>query len=164
MKRILSAFAVVALTLVVAASANAETYTRDLTIGSTGSDVVALQDMLVASGDLVMPAGVSKGYFGNLTKSALAKWQAANGVSPAAGYFGPVTMAKVKALGGSTSNDDDSDYDGSSTISDCYDPELNDPLYDSNDIIPHLKYYRNDGDGCKTLLSEESLMFHMKFM
>ena len=101
-KKLLGAFAVVALTLVVAASANAETYTRDLTIGSTGSDVVALQDLLVASGDLVMPAGVSKGYFGALTKSALSKWQAKMGISPTAGYFGPVTRAKVAAAGGST--------------------------------------------------------------
>jgi hypothetical protein len=90
--------------------ADAATYTRDLTIGSTGSDVVALQDMLIASGDLVMPAGVSKGYFGALTKSALAKWQAAKGVSPAAGYFGPVTRAKVEGSS-SSSNDDSSNGD-----------------------------------------------------
>jgi len=97
--------------------ADAATYTRDLTIGSTGSDVVALQDMLIASGDLVMPAGVSKGYFGALTKSSLAKWQAANGVSPAAGYFGPVTRAKVEMSGGDTSDNNNDDSSSNNDLS-----------------------------------------------
>jgi hypothetical protein len=128
LRKLLSTFAVVALTLVIASSASAltvdqlkalgltdaqaqavaaifagstpvvsTTFTRDLTIGSTGSDVVALQDMLVSGGYLVMPVGVSKGYFGALTQSALGKYQAANGISPAAGYFGPITRSKVNA-------------------------------------------------------------------
>lgn len=71
------------------------TFTRDLTIGSTGADVIALQDILIAKGHLVMPAGVAKGYFGTLTQSAVAKWQAAEGISPAAGYFGAISRAKV---------------------------------------------------------------------
>jgi len=73
------------------------TYTRDLTIGSTGADVTALQTFLESKGMLVMPAGVAKGYFGALTKSALAAYQAANGIAPAAGYFGPKTRAMVGA-------------------------------------------------------------------
>ena len=86
-----------ALVLASASSASAYTYTRDLTIGASGADVVALQDMLVAGGYLVMPAGVSKGYFGALTQSAVAKWQAAVGITPAAGYFGPISRAKASA-------------------------------------------------------------------
>ncbi len=78
------------------------TYTMNLTVGSTGSEVVALQQMLVAQGHLVMPAGVAYGYFGSLTKAAVAKWQAANGVSPALGYFGPISRAKANASGGAT--------------------------------------------------------------
>jgi peptidoglycan hydrolase-like protein with peptidoglycan-binding domain len=74
------------------------TFTRDLTIGSTGADVVALQDILISGGHLVMPAGVSKGYFGTLTQQALAKMQMANGITPAAGYFGPITRAKVNSM------------------------------------------------------------------
>jgi len=77
-------------------SASCTTYTRDLTIGSQGADVVALQDMLVMKGNLVIPAGVSKGYFGTLTQSALASYQAANGISPASGYFGPITRGSIK--------------------------------------------------------------------
>jgi hypothetical protein len=67
----------------------------DLTIGSTGASVVDLQNYLVSGGYLVMPAGVSMGYFGSLTQSALASYQAAMGIAPAAGYFGPITKASV---------------------------------------------------------------------
>lgn len=70
--------------------------TSDLTIGSTGAQVTALQQSLVAGGHLVMPAGAAYGYFGSLTKSAVMKWQAANGVS-ATGYFGPLSRAKYNA-------------------------------------------------------------------
>jgi peptidoglycan hydrolase-like protein with peptidoglycan-binding domain len=73
------------------------TFTRDLTIGSTGADVVALQDILISGGYLVMPVGVSKGYFGPLTQSAVSRWQAAVGISPTAGYFGPISRARVNA-------------------------------------------------------------------
>lgn len=68
-------------------------FTQDLTVGSTGSQVVALQQMLVAKGYLTMPAGTAYGYFGSLTKAGVARWQAANGVSPAAGYWGPKSRA-----------------------------------------------------------------------
>jgi len=70
-------------------------FTRDLTVGSTGSDVTTLQTFLEENGYLTIPAGVAKGYFGSLTASALSSYQAANGVSPAVGYFGPITKASV---------------------------------------------------------------------
>ncbi len=76
-------------------TASCGTYTRDLTLGSTGADVVALQSFLESKGHLSIPTGVSKGYFGALTQSSLAKYQASVGISPAAGYFGPMTRAKV---------------------------------------------------------------------
>ncbi len=69
------------------------TITSDLTVGSTGSQVVALQNALVSQGHLMMPAGVAPGYFGALTKAAVSKWQAAMGL-PATGYFGPLSRAK----------------------------------------------------------------------
>jgi peptidoglycan hydrolase-like protein with peptidoglycan-binding domain len=72
--------------------------TADLTIGSSGAQVSALQSALVSQGYLVMPAGVSMGYFGSLTKAAVMKWQAANGV-PATGYFGPISRAKFNTSG-----------------------------------------------------------------
>ncbi|MEK7461511.1 MAG: peptidoglycan-binding domain-containing protein [Patescibacteria group bacterium] len=82
--------------------ATACVFTRSLTEKSTGADVTCLQQTLVAQGHLVMPTGVAMGYFGNLTKAAVAKWQAANGVSPAVGYFGPISQAKFAAMGGTT--------------------------------------------------------------
>lgn len=77
-------------------------FTTDLTVGSQGADVTALQQWLVAKGFLQMPAGVAYGYFGTLTKSALAAYQASVGITPAAGYFGPITRAKVNATAGTT--------------------------------------------------------------
>lgn len=69
-------------------------FKANLTIGSTGADVNALQEMLIASGHLAIAAPT--GYFGEMTKAALAKWQAAHGV-PATGYFGPLTIAAIAA-------------------------------------------------------------------
>ena len=76
------------------------TSSGDLTLGSKGAAVKALQQYLNANGAQIAASGAgSPGneteYFGSLTKKALAKWQAANGVSPAAGYFGPRTRAKM---------------------------------------------------------------------
>ncbi|MDB4992073.1 MAG: baaA1 [Parcubacteria group bacterium] len=73
------------------------TFTRNLTIGSHGTDVTALQTWLMAKG-FTIAAGAT-GYFGAQTKAALAAYQAANAISPAAGYFGPITRAAVSAGG-----------------------------------------------------------------
>lgn len=72
-------------------------FVRNLTVGSTGTDVVALQSYLETKGFLTIPVGVSKGYFGPLTRSALARYQASVGIAPAVGYFGPITRADVSA-------------------------------------------------------------------
>jgi peptidoglycan hydrolase-like protein with peptidoglycan-binding domain len=76
------------------------TFTMDLTIGSTGSQVTALQTWLISKGYSI-PAGAT-GYFGTQTQAAVAAYQAANGISPAAGYFGPITRAQVNSMAGST--------------------------------------------------------------
>ncbi len=83
-------------------------FTRDLTVGSTGDDVKALQQFLNGHGAQIAASGAgSPGnestYFGSLTKAALAKFQAANGIAPAAGYFGPKTRAFLASMGGGTS-------------------------------------------------------------
>ena len=82
-------------------------FTRDLTVGSTGADVKCLQQWLNAMGYQVSASGAgSPGNetmtFGPATRAALAKYQAAKGISPAAGYFGPKTRAMVAASGGGT--------------------------------------------------------------
>ncbi len=82
------------------APAASATFTSNLTLGSKGAEVTSLQQVLVAGGHLVMPAGVAFGYFGTLTKAAVAKWQAASGVSPALGYWGPISRAKYASVAG----------------------------------------------------------------
>jgi len=67
------------------------TFTRDLTIGSHGTDVTALQTWLISKG-FTISAGAT-GYFGAQTKAALAAWQAANGV-----LLQQVTSAQSLAL------------------------------------------------------------------
>ncbi len=81
-----------------AVSSSVPTITKSLTIGSRGDEVAALQMYLEDEGYLEMPIGVDYGYFGTLTKAAVAEWQKANDVSPAAGYFGPISRAALEAL------------------------------------------------------------------
>ncbi|OHA18738.1 MAG: hypothetical protein A2664_04500 [Candidatus Taylorbacteria bacterium RIFCSPHIGHO2_01_FULL_46_22b] len=83
-------------------SASGHVFSANLTIGSTGADVTALQQILVSKGYLTMPAGVSMGYFGALTKAAVIKWQAASGISPAAGFVGPISRAALNSMSGTT--------------------------------------------------------------
>lgn len=73
------------------------TFLKDLTVGASGADVTALQNILISTGYL---SGSATGYFGSLTKTAVIKWQTAVGVSPASGYIGVKSRA---TLGGSTS-------------------------------------------------------------
>lgn len=96
------------------------TFTRDLTIGSSGTDVMELQKFLNGKGFAVSASGAGSAgqestYFGALTASALARYQAANNIAPAVGYFGPMTRANVNATGGSTTPDGDDDSDDDST-------------------------------------------------
>ena len=68
-----------------------------LKVGSRGADVVKLQMWLESKGYLTMPNGVARGYFGALTKVAVMKYQMAAGITPASGYFGPITRGRVNA-------------------------------------------------------------------
>jgi len=72
----------------VGGSASSYAYNSNLTVGSTGADVTALQNQLGIS-----PA---TGYFGAITKAAVVKWQASVGL-PSTGYFGPLSRAKLNA-------------------------------------------------------------------
>jgi len=75
------------------AHAQSTLFTSDLTIGSTGAQVTALQTFLINRG-YGIPAGAT-GYFGAQTQAATAAYQRANGIVPPAGYFGPITRAHV---------------------------------------------------------------------
>lgn len=79
------------------------TFNVDLTMGSKGADVTALQNLLIGKGYSI-PAGAT-GYFGAQTRTAVMAWQKAAGISPAAGYFGPKSRQAVNAMastGGTT--------------------------------------------------------------
>ena len=75
-------------------------FTKDLTVGSTGTAVTCLQNALIAGGYKI--AAGATGSFGPQTQAAVIAWQKAAGVSPAAGYFGAKSRAAF-TLGGSSS-------------------------------------------------------------
>jgi peptidoglycan hydrolase-like protein with peptidoglycan-binding domain len=89
--------AIFALALAVTVSASAEGYNfnKNLTMGSRGADVTALQDRLTTDG--FYSYGVSTGYFGNVTKTAVKAFQTANNISPVSGYVGPLTRAALNS-------------------------------------------------------------------
>jgi peptidoglycan hydrolase-like protein with peptidoglycan-binding domain len=68
----------------------------------SGADVKKLQEFLNTHGFPIATSGqgalgAETDYFGSLTKKALAAYQKANGIKPAAGYFGPRTRAFINA-------------------------------------------------------------------
>ncbi len=80
-------------------------FTRSLFLGVAGEDVRCLQKYLNGAGYTVAASGAGSSgnettYYGSRTQAAVASWQAANGVSPAAGYFGPISRAKYTSLAG----------------------------------------------------------------
>ena len=80
-------------------------FTRDLTLGASGADVTCLQNALIAAGYGIpaISSGVAApGYFGSQTQTAVVAWQKASGVSPAAGYFGPISRSSWNLAGGTT--------------------------------------------------------------
>jgi hypothetical protein len=99
---VVAALALGAMVVSHAPTANAQDYvfTRNLTVGSVGQDVMSLQVYLNINGFTLAATGAgSPGnetmYFGARTKAALAAFQAAHGIQPAVGYFGPITRAWV---------------------------------------------------------------------
>ncbi len=77
------------------------TFTRDLYADISGEDVRQLQILLNQKGYIVNTLsnpgapGYESPYFGNKTQEALIKFQQDNNITPAAGYFGPVTRGKI---------------------------------------------------------------------
>src|SRR5262249_3231568 len=101
----IAALAIASVFFVHVASAQTASYTRNLTVGDSGSDVSSLQSFLIQGGFLHVAA--STGYFGSLTSSALAAWQASVGL-PSTGFFGPLSRSKIgtgQTSSGPTSND-----------------------------------------------------------
>ena len=63
-------------------------FTRSLTVGSRGDDVTCLQKYLQSTGHFTYSGGAT-GYFGSITRTAVAAWQSATGVSPALSHLPP---------------------------------------------------------------------------
>lgn len=79
------------------------TFSGDLQLGSTGSDVKALQVWLNAHGYAVAASGPGSSanestHFGLRTYRALVRFQAAHGL-PATGFFGPLTRGIINSSG-----------------------------------------------------------------
>lgn len=75
-------------------------FSRYLYFGMSGADVSQLQQFLKDKGYYTFPS--ITGYFGGITKTAVAAFQKANGIEPLGGV-GPQTQAKLLALSSSTS-------------------------------------------------------------
>lgn len=84
------------------------TFNTNLTMGSKGTDVMNLQKVLnmdpatrvnsTANG--AGSPGRETSTFGGLTRAAVIKFQIKHGITPAAGYVGPVTRAKLNSMSG----------------------------------------------------------------
>ncbi len=76
-------------------------FTRNLALGMTGNDVKQLQFFLITKNEGPSARKLSvhgtTQYFGTLTQGALAEFQKSVHISPASGFFGPITRAWVAA-------------------------------------------------------------------
>lgn len=99
MKKLLIASSVAVLAF--ASVAAAQSFTANLTVGSTGAEVSALQTLLISKGysiPSIASGAATPGYFGSQTKTAVMAYQAANGI-PNTGFVGPLTRAALN-MGG----------------------------------------------------------------
>ncbi len=88
----------------VSTSTGCYTFTTNLTVGSTGADVVALQTFLITNGfhiPSIESGQQAKGYFDSETATALSLYQTSVGL-PATGFVGPLTAAKLNGSCGQT--------------------------------------------------------------
>ncbi len=73
-------------------------FNRDLSRGSQGEDVAALQRFLTYEGSYTHP--IVDGNYGPITVQAVIKFQKKYGVKPSVGYFGYKTRHKIKEISG----------------------------------------------------------------
>lgn len=85
--------AIAILVMAVPSSASAQTLTRQLQEGMSGSDVGTLQSFLAVD-RTIYPQGLITSYFGPLTKSAVSNFQSRNGIETV-GRVGPITLGAI---------------------------------------------------------------------
>jgi peptidoglycan hydrolase-like protein with peptidoglycan-binding domain len=82
-------------------SATSSMPAHDLDIGARGADVVWLQTYIITlkigKAATALAAAGATGYFGPLTRAALAEYQASVGIRPSVGYYGSITRAYLAA-------------------------------------------------------------------
>ncbi len=84
------------------------TFNTNLTVGSKGTDVMNLQKVLNMSADTKVASsgagspGMETSTFGPATKAAVIKFQNKYGITPAAGYVGAITRAKLNSMNSGT--------------------------------------------------------------
>ncbi len=76
-------------------------FTKNLSLGMQGIGVTELQRYLISkdagpAAEKLKANGTSQ-YFGSLTKAALVEFQKSVNISPASGFFGPITRAYIEA-------------------------------------------------------------------
>lgn len=97
----ISAFAPIPQELLQKAKAIPFRFSHDLRFGSSHLDVIQLQKLLNAFSDTQVAKwgagspGQETAYFGSLTKEALIRYQSKHAISPASGFFGPLTRAEA---------------------------------------------------------------------
>ncbi len=100
-KSIVASAAAIVLGFALVASAASYTFSNYLSVGSTGADVTALQNFLIANGysiPSISSGAAQPGYFGTQTQSAVKAYQAANSI-PNTGFVGPLTVASLNKGG-----------------------------------------------------------------
>jgi len=96
-KTIAASATVAALGLALVASAASYTFSNYLSVGSTGADVTALQNWLIAEGfsiPAISSGAAQPGYFGSQTQAAVEAYQFSVGI-PNTGFVGPLTVAAL---------------------------------------------------------------------
>lgn len=106
MKKLLITTGVAVLAFATVVGAQSTVFSTNLTVGSTGADVVALQTALISAGQsipAIASGAAAKGYFGSQTKTAVQAYQTAKGI-PSTGFVGPLTRAALNGTAGTTAS------------------------------------------------------------
>ena len=83
--------------------ASAYNFATNIRSGEKGTDVTELQKVLIAGGYLKLSAPT--GWFGPMTLAAVKAYQTANGITPVSGFVGPLTRAVLNRSTVSISNE-----------------------------------------------------------
>jgi len=82
--------------LPVIVSAQSVGFTDNLSYGSTGSEVSALQEFLIEQG--VLAPQYDTGNFYSITLAAVKEFQTKEGITPVSGFVGPITRGTINSI------------------------------------------------------------------